>query len=413
MSKLSKESLSKMCDDIVGLAKQEMKKIDPRTKLPGTLISKGDIFHFDQQTTPSSAQLSGAVKQTFSSTAPTPTPTPQDSTKKSSEPLKKPVPEGMSPEKFDSCVDQVKDKSGKKVNAYAVCNASLKKDKHAGLVSKLSECFNKSGYSMKKDQSIQQGIAAAGGGGNAPINPGVASSLGGAFGKVENENNINKAHEHQSNYFDCRYKSKMVHYSKLNEKQKAQAKRMYPYQTPVSSGVGHNKPISNENYHYQLNAKGDVSGNRYLSQKGLHEGRLSNLKAQPKPNLPKSENIKLDKAELESFDAVAKNYFKNVGKNEQSGKKAIYGEASNDEKSIAANNNEIKKDDKPHPPGSPEERSHAVAEQGVSIPDAIRTMKNPSANNKKRLMDHLRQLADKSKRRSPSNVKAGVKKQGY
>jgi hypothetical protein len=42
---------------------------------------------------------------------------------------------------------------------------------------------------MKKDDSIQQGIAAAGAangaGGNTPVNSGVASSLGGAFGKKE------------------------------------------------------------------------------------------------------------------------------------------------------------------------------------------------------------------------------------
>lgn len=38
---------------------------------------------------------------------------------------------------------------------------------------------------LEKDGSIQSGIAAAGGGGNTPINSGVASSLGGAFGKAE------------------------------------------------------------------------------------------------------------------------------------------------------------------------------------------------------------------------------------
>jgi hypothetical protein len=44
-----------------------------------------------------------------------------------SEPLGKPVPPGVSPEKFDRCVDEVKAKQGKAVNAYAVCNASLGK----------------------------------------------------------------------------------------------------------------------------------------------------------------------------------------------------------------------------------------------------------------------------------------------
>ena len=114
---------------------------------------------------------------------------------------------------------------------------------------------------------------------------------------------IEKAHEDRPN-IDQRYKYDMVHYSKLNDKQKAQAKAMYPHQTPVSSHVGHNKPISHENYHYQVNAKGDLSGNRHLSNKGMHEGRLSNLKDQKKPNLPKTE--KAEKKVLIRPDVVSK-----------------------------------------------------------------------------------------------------------
>lgn len=38
---------------------------------------------------------------------------------------------GLDTKKFDSCVTKVKQKSGKKVNPYAVCNASMSgKSKH-------------------------------------------------------------------------------------------------------------------------------------------------------------------------------------------------------------------------------------------------------------------------------------------
>lgn len=88
---------------------------------------------------------------------------------------------------------------------------------------------------------------------------------------------------------DARHKGDMVHHSKLNDKQKAQAKGMFPHQTPVSEHVGHNKPIAHENYHYQVDKKGNVAGRRHLSNVGLHEGKLKNLKEMKTPNLPKSE----------------------------------------------------------------------------------------------------------------------------
>jgi hypothetical protein len=57
------------------------------------------------------------------------------------------------------------------------------------VLAKTQELLNKSEFmkaeKMKKDGSIQSGIAAAGGGGNTPINSGVVSSLGGSFGKNE------------------------------------------------------------------------------------------------------------------------------------------------------------------------------------------------------------------------------------
>lgn len=39
-----------------------------------------------------------------------------------------PVPEGVSPEKHKRCVEEVKAKQGDKVNPYAVCTASMKKE---------------------------------------------------------------------------------------------------------------------------------------------------------------------------------------------------------------------------------------------------------------------------------------------
>ncbi len=63
---------------------------------------------------------------------------------------------------------------------------------------------------------------------------------------------------------------------------------------------------------------------------------------------------------------------------------------------------EMKKDDVAHPAGSPEERSHAVAEGQASLPEAIHSL--PGSDAKKRFFDHLKTLKDKSKHRSPENV---------
>lgn len=53
-----------------------------------------------------------------------------------------PVPKGIDPKKYDDCVKQVKRKQGEKVNAYAVCNSSLKKNEG-------KKCM---GNNMKKDE---------------------------------------------------------------------------------------------------------------------------------------------------------------------------------------------------------------------------------------------------------------------
>lgn len=53
-----------------------------------------------------------------------------------------PVPKGVDPKKYDDCVKQVKRKQGEKVNAYAVCASSLKKNEG-------KKCM---GNEMKKDE---------------------------------------------------------------------------------------------------------------------------------------------------------------------------------------------------------------------------------------------------------------------
>jgi hypothetical protein len=116
---MKREDLIKMCHEVEELAKQELAKLDPKTKLPGVMIDKKE----------------SSTKKTLSA----------------SEHLSKPVPKGVDPEKYDSCVDQVKDKGGAK-NAYAVCAASLKKDQYHDLHSKMKESFSKSGYLKKDDK---------------------------------------------------------------------------------------------------------------------------------------------------------------------------------------------------------------------------------------------------------------------
>lgn len=224
MGKLSKETLLKMCDELADLAKKEIKKADPRTGLPGTLINKDDPFHFDQQKAPSPSQMSGAVRQAFGSSAPAPSPKP--------EPAKKTLS----------------------------ASEGSKKEQHADLASKLGECLKKCGYGLKKQGgSIQAGIAAAGGGGNRPINPGVASALGGAFGKKE----LEKAKKDE----------KGVHQGVLFN--------------PGRSEAGQAALAAQ-------NTKGSFHGTKHRENiehaKEQHNQKLKELKEMPKPNLPKNED---------------------------------------------------------------------------------------------------------------------------
>lgn len=102
---------------------------------------------------------------------------------------------------------------------------------------------------LKKDGSIQAGIAAAGGGGNMPINPGVVSALGHAFGK--SEEGLEKA-------------------------------------DPLSSIAG-DRAKRAEGY----KQRGDSKSHEIAVEgmKDSHKKRLQDIKDAPKPNLPKSEEM--------------------------------------------------------------------------------------------------------------------------
>lgn len=197
MSKPSKTDLLKKFDEVVDLYKKELQKVDPKTKLPGVLMDKSELkklgsltgggssiaagiaaaggpkpptqkselqkgpnFNFKPGGAPSPKEFAGAMQQTFGSTTAQPTPPP-------------PPPPPKPAEKHE---------------AASVSN--LKKEQHSDLSMKLKGALHKCGYTkmernpaLHKDGSIQAGIAAAGGGGNNPINSGVSSALGGAFGK--------------------------------------------------------------------------------------------------------------------------------------------------------------------------------------------------------------------------------------
>jgi hypothetical protein len=62
----------------------------------------------------------------------------------------------------------------------------------------------------------------------------------------------------------------------------------------------------------------------------------------------------------------------------------------------------LKKDDKPHAPGTPEHAAHEVAEHKAPIASEV---KHLDSGEKKEMFDHLRTLKDKSKHRSPENKK--------
>lgn len=67
------------------------------------------------------------------------------------------------------------------------------------------------------------------------------------------------------------------------------------------------------------------------------------------------------------------------------------------------------KDDKPHLPGTPEDKAHDVAEEGESVKEAIHDLKDKSTDSKEEMLTHLRSLEDKSQLRSSESRKAGKK----
>lgn len=70
----------------------------------------------------------------------------------------------------------------------------------------------------------------------------------------------------------------------------------------------------------------------------------------------------------------------------------------------------IMKDDKPHPPGSPEDKAHDIVEEHESVKDAVQDLGSHPAI--KKMFEHLRnrQSEGKSWERSPANEAAGMDK---
>jgi hypothetical protein len=66
----------------------------------------------------------------------------------------------------------------------------------------------------------------------------------------------------------------------------------------------------------------------------------------------------------------------------------------------------LDKDNKPHPPGSPEAAAHDVVELNHNL---FEELKNLSDKDKKIMLEHLRSLKTKKDLRSPKNRKAGNK----
>lgn len=67
------------------------------------------------------------------------------------------------------------------------------------------------------------------------------------------------------------------------------------------------------------------------------------------------------------------------------------------------------KDDKPHMPGTPEDKAHDVAEEGESVKEGLEGLKDKNPDSKEEMLSHLRSLKDKSQLRSPKNREVGKK----
>lgn len=87
-----------------------------------------------------------------------------------------PVPKGVDPKKFDDCVDEVKRKQGKKVNAYAVCNASLKKgskEMKKSITEMLEKHFESKEFNEAEAKELVQKALTSQSGDVAPTTPAV------------------------------------------------------------------------------------------------------------------------------------------------------------------------------------------------------------------------------------------------
>lgn len=98
--------------------------------------------------------------------------------------LSKPAPEGVSEEKYDSCVDQVKQEGDAK-NAYAVCASSLKKSQKETLIVALEKTGHRESALLLKNwdelddtaQILAKNLEKQAMGRNTMSNTGAASGI--------------------------------------------------------------------------------------------------------------------------------------------------------------------------------------------------------------------------------------------
>lgn len=125
--------------------------------------------------------------------------------------------------------------------------------------------------------------------------------------------------------------------------------------------------------------------------KHTHKEKLGELKGMPKANLPKSEMGKHD-ADGDSGEIMPDHAMKK--------------DAITDAMGIGNSEPPMTKDDKPHPPNSPEDKAHDVSEHSDTIGHAMKILDTPERQ--RAMLAHLRTLHDPSQARSEKNKEAGM-----
>jgi hypothetical protein len=132
-------------------------------------------------------------------------------------------------------------------------------------------------------------------------------------------------------------------------------------------GASHKTGTSSVGAHM---APGGASAKTNAWAKEQHKDKLAELKEMPKPNLPKAEK------EMEKTSEMG----------------------------LALS--EVKKDDMPHAPNSPQDKAHDVSEHADTIGHAMKILDTPERQ--RAMLAHLRTLHDPSQARSEENKEAGM-----